>query len=109
VRTRRTHGATSMRKYRSLPDGAASGSIDPKALPRRRTLSRPRAESRCALKGHTKGNQSLAALDLEAESTENVPFFASVTRPDKTTSSSIRFWRGARAAQIDLIEGANAV
>ena len=86
----------------------ASGLIDQKALPRRGILSRPRAVPRCALKGHTKGNQSLAALDLDAESTENVPFFVSVTRPDRTTSSSIRFWRGARTAQIDLIEGANA-
>ena len=48
-------------------------------------LSRPRAEPRYALKGHTKGNQSLAALDLEAESTKDVPVFASVTRPDRTS------------------------
>ena len=38
-------------------------------------LCHVRVEPRCALKGHIKGNQSLAALDSDAESTENVPFF----------------------------------
>ena len=44
-------------------------------------------QHRCALKGRTKENQSLGALDVGAKSTENGLFLASVTMPSKGSRS----------------------